>query len=359
MDQQQPSSHVHRARRVSKMMHVTTVLVLVGLLIIGLVQAPAEAAMLFTRSVVTSTNLPGAVSTEKFTFTFQNSSVVGSLVFQYCQNSPIFALLCDPPVGFDATTATLASQTGETGFTIHPNTSATRLVLGRAPSAVVPGPSSYTFSNIANPTVSGETYVRISSYSSNDGTGAPLDTGAVIFATNQPLTVSVYIPPFLILCAGVTVDVGCVSTTGSGVDLGELSKSAANTATTQFSIGTNSSNGYVASIQGTTMTAGNRTIPGLATLSSSTPGTGQFGINLAQNTDPAVGAVVTGNGTGVIDALYNNPNQFIFHSGDIVARSSLSTEFNRYTISYLVNVGTDQSPGRYAATITVIATTTF
>ena len=107
------------------------------------------------------------------------------------------------------------------------------------------------------------------------------------------------------------------------------------------------------------MTAGNRTIPALASPALSQPGVSQFGINLRQNTVPSVGANVDGIGTGVASASYNTPNVYRFNSGDTIANSPLSTEWNRYTISYLVNVADSQPAGRYASTLTVIATTTF
>ena len=107
------------------------------------------------------------------------------------------------------------------------------------------------------------------------------------------------------------------------------------------------------------MTAGNRVIPALALPSLSIPGTGQFGINLRANTAPSVGTDISGTGSGSVAAGYATPNVFRFQNGDIVATSPISTEYNRYTISYLVNIPTNQAAGRYASTITVIATTTF
>jgi len=72
-----------------------------------------------------------------------------------------------------------------------------------------------------------------------------------------------------------------------------------------------------------------------------------------------VGTDVVGAGTGVVNANYGTPNQFRFNSGDVLASSPISTEFNRFTISYLINVADGQAAGRYASTLTVIATTTF
>ena len=343
----------------TRLLHSAGLFLIFAVILINSIQPSARAALLLNRSVVTTTSIPGQTSTQTFRFDIQSSSSVGSIVFLYCDNSPIFALLCDPPAGLDMQTSSLTGQSGEVGFSDDPATTATRKVISRPASVTTPGAVSYVFSNVVNPTSIGAVYIRLTTYASTDGTGLPIDTGAVIFSIQQPLTVSVYVPPFLILCTGVTVQPECSSSSGFGVDLGELSKTNPNSATSQFAVGTNSFSGYTASIQGTTMTAGNRIIPRLSSLSPSVPGSGQFGINLTQNTTPVVGRNVEGSGTGVVNSTYTVPNQFIFESGDILATSSQSTEFNRYTISYLVNIGADQSPGRYAATITVIATTTF
>jgi hypothetical protein len=167
------------------------------------------------------------------------------------------------------------------------------------------------------------------------------------------------VPPYLILCSGVTVAVDCTNSSGVTVDLGELSKISPNSTTTQFSVATNSINGYVTTIQGSTLTAGNRTIAPLAIPGISQPGVSQFGINLRANTSPTVGQNPVGAGTGSVNANYNTPNQFRFQNGDVLASASLPTEYNRYTISYMINVVDSQPAGRYASTMTVIATTTF
>ncbi len=356
---QSKSLTVQKPHIFTRALHSLGLFLILTIVLLNSFQPTARATALLNRSVATSSSLPGQVNDQKFTFTVQSSSIIGSISFLYCENSPIFALLCDPPVGLDLQPSVLSTQSGEIGFTDHPNTTATRKVISRVASLTTLGQKSYTFNGVVNSTSIGAIYIRISTYASTDGTGVPVDTGAVIYTNLPALTVSVYVPPFLILCTGVTVDLECNTSAGFGVNLGELSKTDPNTGTTQFAVATNSFSGYVASVQGTTMTAGNRVIPRLSVLTPSIPGTGQFGINLTQNTTPNVGRLAEGSGSGVINSSYTVPNRFLFESGDVLATASQSTEYNRYTIAYVVNVGAGQSPGRYAATITVIATTTF
>jgi hypothetical protein len=330
--------------------------------IIGSVSDSRTSAYLEQRSVATGSSIPSAVTDHIFQFDLIGIPFIGSMTFEYCSNSPLPGVPCVAPSGLDTSNAVLTTQVGVSDFTVHPNTSLSpnKIIITRTAGATVPGTVSYRFSTITNPDGSSPTvYVRIAFYSSTDGTGVPGDSGSVTFSIQNPLTVTVYVPPYLTMCSGVTVSVDCSSTNGSTVDLGELSKTSPTTGTTQFAVSTNSFNGYVTMIQGSTMTAGNRVIAPLPIRSFSQGGVSQFGINLRSNTAPSVGQNVIGLGTGVVAAEYNTPNQFKFVDGDTLASSPLATEWNRYTISYLVNVGSSQQAGRYATTMTVIATTTF
>lgn len=348
----------------NKLLSHRTLAMLVALfLVLWLIPTTNRAnAYLTTRSVTLGSALPSATTTNEFTFDALGAPAIGSLVFEYCSNTPLVTIACVPPVGFDSSAATLGFQSGDTGYSVHPNTalSQNRIVLTRTPSLSGAGTKQYILGNITNPSGSRTTtYVRIFTHPSDDGSGSYDDTGSVAFATQDALSVNVYVPPYLAMCVGVTVAIDCTSANGFVVDMGELSKTAPNAATTQFAVATNSFNGYNALLVGSTMTAGNRTIPALTTASGSIPGTSQFGVNLRANSNPGVGSNVEGLGTGSPAPGYGTPNTFRFVSGDTIASSSLSTEWNRYTISYLVNVSNSQPAGRYASTLTVIGTTTF
>jgi hypothetical protein len=321
-----------------------------------------SSAVLENRSVVSGSSVPGAITEHTFKFDLLGIPTVGSVVMEYCSNTPLIDEPCDPPSGLDTSAATLISQIGPLDFSLHPNTalSSNRIVVTRAISSLSATPVGFTLGNITNPDGSSPTiYVRISTYTSDDGTGLYDNNGSVTFSVQSPLTVSVYVPPYIAMCTGVTVSLDCSATNGSTVDLGELSKTNPTTGTTQFAVATNSINGYVAMIQGSTMTAGNRIIASLPVRSASQGGVSQFGINLRANSSPAVGQDVEGAGTGAPSAEYGIPNQFKYVDGDTLASSPLPSDWNRYTISYLVNVGDSQQAGRYATTMTVIATTTF
>jgi hypothetical protein len=320
-----------------------------------------NAATIEDRSVVVGSGQVSANTTEDIRFTLPSSDNVGSLVFQYCSNTPLFNFPCAPPAGLDITGATINSQSGNTGFSIDSaDTTANHLVLSRLPSAIVTTPNEYILANTINPSTAGSTvYIRISSQASQDGSGPAIDTGAVAFAVQSIFNVYAFVPPFLKLCVGITVAPDCSAMFGDSIDLGTLSSSIANTGQSQYATATNDPNGYVVFALGTTMTSGNNTIPALSLPAASFPGTGQFGINLRANLIPAVGQDPVGLGTGIPAASYNIPNRFLFNNGDSISSSSLPSNYNRMTVSYIVNVPKSQPAGIYSTNITYVATVEF
>jgi hypothetical protein len=157
---------------------------------------------------------------------------------------------------------------------------------------------------------------------------------------------------------GIIVATDCSSATGSSISLGELSPALTATATSQFATATNDPGGQTTAIYGTTMTSGNNLINGLGVPATSQVGSSQFGINLRANPVVSTGLDRTGPGSSNPRPEFNSPNLFTFKEG-VVAASSLSTDFNRFTVTYIVNVSRNQSPGIYNSTLTFVAVAAF
>jgi hypothetical protein len=321
----------------------------------------AHAQELTNRHILVLSAVPSAVTTHNFKFDIASASNLGSIVFEYCENSPVFSYTCDAPVGMDASSTNITAQSGNTGFSIDGvNTTSNKIVITRISAAASPGVSQYSFGNITNPSNAPHVvFVRISTFASVDGSGASTDVGAVAFAINSPLNVDAYIPPFLTFCTGVTVATNCSSTNGDSIDMGILSTSHSNSTSSQFSTATNDPSGYVVYVLGNTMTSGNNIIPALPAPVPSVAGSSQFGINLRGNTSPAVGQDRVGAGTGLPTINYSFPNFFAFVDGDAIASSVLSSDYTRMTVSYLVNASGSQAPGIYSTTLTYMATVQF
>lgn len=325
-----------------------------------LLSTNARAATLLNRSIAVATALTNSTTTHQFKFDYGSLDSVGSVVFEYCDSSPLFEEPCIAPDGLDASNATLLSQSGQTGFSMSPGTTANSIIITRPTLSVVSNSASYTFGNVVNASTPNKTiFVRISTHASDDGSGNRVDSGAVAFTLSPALGINAFVPPFLTLCSGVTVTNDCSSSNGLGIDLGTLNPSQANTGTTQLAAATNDAGGYILSMQGTTATSGNNIIPALASPTIASPGTGQFGINLRANTKPISGRDPEGVGTASPTNDYNNINLFTFRNGDTIATSDISTDFNRFTVSYLLNIPFGQAPGVYSTTITYIAVAAF
>ncbi len=322
----------------------------------------ANAADLVPRTILLGSSYASEVTTHTFQFLTATPSNIGSIQFQYCSNSPLFTDPCTPPAGLDVSGASISSQSGIVGFGVGGATTTSSLVITKAPAFEASVNVSYTFDDITNPSTSNSVnYVRITTYDNVNGTGAVVDTGAVVFITEDPFDVTAYVPPYMTFCIGVTVAIDCSSTVGFLADFGEFSTFTPSTATSQFSVATNDPTGYNTYINGQTMTSGANIIPNMLVQSASQPGNSQFGINLRSNSNPSVGSNPQAGpvGNGVVASNYNTPNQFRFVNGDRLAGAPNSSGFNRYTVSYLVNISDEQKPGVYAATLTYTSIASF
>src|SRR3989344_329189 len=156
----------------------------------------AYALILPSRSIMVSPAEPSAVATHTFQFTYASTLSIGSVVFEYCDNSPLFDEACNPPPGVNALTASLVSQSGETSFSIDGvNTTSSRLVITRAPAATGVVASSYSFGGITNPSTPGTVqFVRISTRVSSGGRGPEPGRGAVPYAFLPPFQVGLRPP---------------------------------------------------------------------------------------------------------------------------------------------------------------------
>lgn len=343
-------------------LHKALLVIVAGLCLIAIQLTPRSQALhLQNHSVKVSTALVNATASHNFQFTYPSTSVVGSVVFQYCDGGALLSMPCNAPAGLDVSGASLAAQSGNTGFSIDTgNSTASKIVLTRAPVAGLAIASTYDFDNITNPSApNATTYIRISTYPSTDGTGPDNDDGAVAFATINPFQIGANVPPFLKLCVGIVVSDDCTSISGNTLDVGTLSTSAARAGTSQFSGGTNSVTGFNIYTLGTTMTSGNNVIPAINPAKGSQVGTSQFGLNLRANTNPSVGQNPQGPGTASPQSGYNTPNLFKFQNGDIITSSNIPTNFRRMTVSYMVNISPTQPAGVYATTITYLGVAQF
>lgn len=332
-------------------------------------------------------SLAGGVVNHRFDFTLPSvgGPNLGSIKFEYCttaSGSPS-APGCTTPTGLVTTSAAYQDINGTvTGFTINNTTNGTPYLTRTAASVAADTTVSLRLTSVTNPTAENETFfVRISTYASVDTTGTPIDTGTVAASTATQIELEGVMPESLVFCAGETIGVNgggipdCSTATPGTVQFAQLfSPSDTATATSQMAASTNAGAGYVITVNGPTLTSGSNTIPAMTVAGGSVTGTGQFGMNLVENTGtppgPIVGAAVNpaSNGTNykaLAATGFDTDGTYMFDPAvsNIVAASNQggagATDSQIYTASYIVNVSGSQAPGTYTTTLTYVCTATF
>jgi len=366
-------------RRPLNKKYLTIVVGFVSIFVFSSLFAPTtvEAAELTNRSLTligTSTtggSEPGAVVNDLFSFETATAATIGSIDFVYCTTADG---TCTQPTGLVTTSATLASQSGTTGFTIN-NTATDAPSVTNSSGASIAASTQLTFQldGITNPTTANQSfYVRITTYNTS---GTAVDSGNVAASTANQIVLSGTMPESLVFCTGATVSEtsgipNCSTATSGDVNFTSLfSPTAVATASSQMAASTNANHGYVISVNGNTLTSGSSSIDAMTTDATSANGTSQFGMNLMANTTatstPTVGADVTpayDTSTGDLGQPltgYNTADEFEFVSGNDVASSTGPSNAQLYTVSYIVNVPGDQAAGSYTTTLTYICTPTF
>jgi hypothetical protein len=151
--------------------------------------------------------------------------------------------------------------------------------------------------------------------------------------------------------------------TGSS-DLGVLSTASTATATTTVQVLSYLSGGYILQIAGDPPSYGTHTLATPSTPTASAMGTEQFGINLAANTTPNIGAipVQTPSSTtsfGVVNTGYGTSNLFKYSNGDVIAHSSSASGITDYTVSMIINISNNTPAGHYSGDYSAIVTPVF
>lgn len=313
------------------------------------------------RSVALTTSMPSATGvTYDLNFDVSSGYDLGSIALEFCQENPLMGQPCTTPSGFDASATQLTSQSGETGFSINPNSTINRIVIGRVPSMTSDETLNYSFSSITNPNTVGEFYARLYLYSSSDGTGTVDYFGGLALSINGAIGVSTEVPPYLLFCAAVTIS-GYDCSTGINyyIDFGYLSMAGTKAATSQFVLATNADNGLNVYIIGNTLTAGNNIINPLTTHHPSLIDIAQFGLNLRLNTIPNIGQDPVGLGSFTVNSDYNIPNEFQFVNGDTVVSANAPVDYEKFTSSYVVNIDHTNPPGIYSTTVVYICLANF
>lgn len=343
---------------------LSSVALVLLLAVAGLGPLHVSADQLTDRKLTISTSQGNTAATWAFTFTPSVTTALNGMAFEVC-DAPSGS--CVAPNGWTNAGSAFGSLTydgdGQGGWTLD-NASGFLRIKNNSSAVTVDGPVVATFNTVTNPDTINETfYVRIITYTGDEFTGA-LDSGVVAASTTQQITLTGTMDEALMFCVGTSItDEDCGTITGSSINLGNFSPSAASSGTSVMAASTNGLSGYAITVNGSTLTcgscSGSPTIAALGSQTASSTGSAQFGLNLKDNATPNVGAEKTGGGSAAATANYGTADQFRFVSGDSVASAAGPTNANKFTVSYLVNVPGVQAAGIYTATMTYIATATY
>lgn len=294
-------------------------------------------------------------------FDMPSPAIIGSIKLEFCNESPLPNTPCTVPDGFSTSSIVLSQQSGETGFSISGLSSNGKIIINRAPTLSTATSLKYVFTNITNPDEIRTYYARIYIYSAINEGGTVAYEGGIAFVINNVVPINSIVPPYLKFCIGQSIpQYNCASAAGQLLDFGELSSTRTKYAQHQMLVATNAAYGYGITVSGVTMTSGNNSIPTNNVATSSAVGTGQFGFNLKANSSPGIGAEPVGPTPGnTISPQYGISNKFAFKNGDVIAMSNTTTDYYRYTASYIVNVDKQQKPGIYSTTVVYICLANF
>lgn len=154
---------------------------------------------------------------------------------------------------------------------------------------------------------------------------------------------------------------------GGIYDLGVLDPSTTGAAAATFTVRNYLSTGYIVTLHGDvpSTTSGNtHTLTALSSLTGSQPGTEQFGINLADNSNPDIGADPlqvpdSSFSFGAVVAGYDTANLFKFVPGDTIALSTKSSGQTTYALSMIANVSSATPSGQYGGRLNLQVIPTF
>lgn len=359
-----------------------------------------KAASLTERKITLETSQASATSvTYTASFKVATSANLGGVVIDVC-TSPIIDTACTAATAFDWTTGGLGTVTGWTGATHDTGATAddanTIVFSDAAPDAKTAGDLvTIEWTAATNPSTTGTFYARIVTYDDGvkgdtylsidaDNGGVHTDDGSVALSTAAQITVTAAVQEKLVFCVGTTdPGAGCSGSSGTSVDLGILSESAINKASTGSGIAyaqvsSNAVNGVIVTYIGDNLKV-TGAVCGITDIEGSESTTDKC-LNQDANPDAGAGAIVAGteewglavtsspNDGATTDQLapavaydYDTANEFGFNPNTATTLASASgpVDSEQLNIDIAATIAGTTPTGIYQTTLTFVATGTY
>ena len=146
---------------------------------------------------------------------------------------------------------------------------------------------------------------------------------------------------------------------GGTFDLGTLTTTTTASTSTTFTILDYLSSGYTVELVGDAPSSPSHSLTALSSPTLVSPGTEQFGVNLAANSSPSIGSVPSQipDSTfsyGQVTSNYSTTNKFMFSNGDTIAQSLSASGETQYTLSVIANISSNTPAGFYGGNLDIL-----
>lgn len=185
-------------------------------------------------------------------------------------------------------------------------------------------------------------------------TAGPSDSGniTVTILNDDQVSVSATVAQSITFTiSDSSIGFGTLSSSAARYATGDTAGNSSETEAHTLVVGTNASNGYTLTLNGSTLTSGSDTIDAIGnTNTASSTGTEQFGVRFTAS-----------GGSGAVTAPYAAAG-FAFDSAafpDQVASASAATANTTYSARYLANISANTEAGSYSSTLTYLASANF
>ena len=327
-------------------------------------------------------------ASDNMTVVFTNQTAAnGSLVINFCKESPISGATCTTPTGFSAASATLTNVSLPAGWTVGTNAAGTFQAKGGTTLAATTS-YSFTMTGVTNPngtdcaTVNCTFYARLylyngttfGTYSSSTSPGNFLDFGGFALSTANDIVINATVQETLTFCTSKAAPGnGCTGLTtptltiGNGGTPNVLDAAGVYTDTAFTQITSNAASGVVVdlfqlggwSCAGLSKDGGTTCgIPGKTSFSAITAGTAAFGLNVADGTG-GTGSVSHNASFGTTAGSYNYPASVTTAPGPAIESSSAATTNVNSQLTFGATASATTAAGVYTTTDSLIATGTF
>jgi hypothetical protein len=207
---------------------VAAILVTLGALVPALTPFVSAAGQVQTRSIEMSDSTPSQTGVKYKVASTPATTSEDSLVIDFCDNSSIIGGSCTAPAGLDVSTATFTAGTGMTGWALGTNT-ASRVKLTNSTGTTLTASSAVDFelNGVTNPSATATFWARIytfsgttyGTYSAAATPGNYVDYGGFALSTVSLINITATVMETLTFCVNKTAPGNACTTLTTPVNL--------------------------------------------------------------------------------------------------------------------------------------------